>query len=382
MTIYKTGEGDMRKLVLMGATLAVAAGIAASAAQAGETKEINFGIISTEASTNLKTVWEPFLADMAKSTGYKINGFYATDYAGVIEAMRFGKVQLAWFGNKSAMEATNRSHGEIFAQSVDSDGNPGYWSHLIVYKDSPIKNLDDVLKCDKSINFGIGDPNSTSGFLVPTSFIFAEHNIDPKQCFKTVRNASHEANGMAVANKQVDVATNNSENLRRLEVTAPEARKNIRVIWTSPLIPSDPLVWRKDLPADVKAKLYTFIMSYGRIGAPAEMSAAKKVLTGLQWAPFKPSNNDQLLPIRILEANKSINKIKGDANYSDAEKAAKVAPLQAEIKKYQAASEQAEKSPFKAQLAAFVAADKNGNQGELKKMIADMAANVSKVPMN
>jgi phosphonate transport system substrate-binding protein len=113
-----------------------------------------------------------------------------------------------------------------------------------VHKDSPCQKLEDVLKCDKTLDFGIGDANSTSGFLVPTTFIFAAKNIDPKQCFKTVRNANHEANALAVANKLVAAATNNSENLDGLENTNPEARKNIRVIWTSALIPSDPLVDR------------------------------------------------------------------------------------------------------------------------------------------
>ncbi len=68
---------------------------------------------------------------MEKGTGLKVNGFYASDYAGVIEAMRFEKVHIAWYGNKSAMEAVDRSSGEVFIQSVDLDGNPGYWSHLI-----------------------------------------------------------------------------------------------------------------------------------------------------------------------------------------------------------------------------------------------------------
>jgi phosphonate transport system substrate-binding protein len=369
----------MRKLFTVGTALAM--GIAATVAHA-ETTELNFGIIATEASTNLKTVWEPYLAAMAKGTGFKVTGFYASDYAGVIEAMRFKKVQVAWFGNKSAMEATNRSDGEIFAQSVDSEGNPGYWSHLIVYKDSPIKTLDDVLKCDKSINFGIGDPNSTSGFLVPTSYIFAERNIDPKECFKTLRNASHEANAMAVAHKQVDVATNNSENLRRVEITAPDARKDIRVIWTSPLIPSDPLVWRKDLAPDIKTKLYTWLMSYGRVGTPEEIEAAKKVLAGLQWAPFDPSSNDQLLPIRVLEANKSIMKIKGDQKLSAEEKAAKIAPLQADITKYREAAEKADHGAFKKQVALFIETDKANDQAKLKKMIGEFAATAASTPTN
>lgn len=332
----------MRRLIMTLAaavTFAVASGFTA---QGQKANEVNFGIIATESSANLKQIWEPFLAAMAKATGLKVNGFYASDYAGVIEAMRFNKVQAAWFGNKSAMEAVDRSGGEIFAQSVDSEGNPGYWSHLIAHKDSPIEKLDDVLKCDKSIDFSIGDPNSTSGFLVPTTYIFAAHSVDPKTCFKTLRNASHEANAMAVANKQVDVASNNSENLRRLEKTAPEARKNIKVIWTSPLIPSDPLVWRKDLDPDIKAKLYTFIMTYGRNGTPEEVAEARKVLGALQWAPFRPSSNAQLYPIRQLELNKQVLKVKADTKLSDTEKQAKLAELQKQIDEV---AEQAQKTP-------------------------------------
>ena len=89
------------------AAAAVAATLWAAPARAAE--EINFGIISTESSTNLKKIWDPFLADMQKGTGLKINAFFASDYAGVIEGMRFKKVQIAWFGNKSAMEAVDRA---------------------------------------------------------------------------------------------------------------------------------------------------------------------------------------------------------------------------------------------------------------------------------
>ena len=128
---------------------------------------INFGMISTEASQNLKADWQPLLDDMAKQTGLKINAFFASDYAGLIEAMRFNKMQVAWLGNKSAMEAVDRASGEVFAQMVNADGTQGYYSHLIVHKDSPLQNMQDVLKNSKSLSFGNGDPNSTSGFLVP-----------------------------------------------------------------------------------------------------------------------------------------------------------------------------------------------------------------------
>jgi phosphonate transport system substrate-binding protein len=306
---------------LLAAAMTMGLSGAANVASA-QTTEIDFGIISTEASANLKKIWDPFLADMSKKTGLTVKGHYASDYAGVIEAMRFKKVQIAWFGNKSAMEAVDRADGEVFAQSVDKGGNPGYWSHIIVHKDSPFQKLEDVLKCDKSLDFGIGDPNSTSGFLVPTTFVFSARNIDPKNCFKTVRAANHEANALTVANKLVHAAANNNENLARLKKTAPDKAEQIRVIWTSPLIPADPLVWRKDLDAATKAKIADFIFSYG-----TKDEAEKKVLTELGWAPFRKSDNNQLLPIRQMEVNKSIVKIEGDAKLSDADKKAQLAPL-------------------------------------------------------
>ncbi len=309
--------------------------VSATAVAHAEDTEMNFGVISTESTMNLKPLWDPFLADMAKETGFKINAFFASDYAGVIEGMRFGKVQAAWFGNKSAMEAVDRANGEIFAQSVASDGSPGYWSLLIVPADSKINTLDDILKCDGSLNFGLGDPNSTSGFLVPTTFIFAKNNIDPKTCFKTVRNANHETNALAVANGQVDVATNNTENMDRLKLTNPEAYKKIKIIWTSPLIPSDPIVWDKRIDQASKDKLLRFFMTYGRVGTPDEVAHARAVLTGLQWAPFRPSSDAQLYPIRVLQVSKQIFQTQGDTTLSDAEKAAKIKELEAQKAEYE-----------------------------------------------
>jgi phosphonate transport system substrate-binding protein len=335
--------------------------------------EINFGVISTEASVNQKKNWEPFVEAMSKATGLKVKAFYATDYAGVIEAMRFNKIQVAWFGNKSGMEAVDRAGGEVFAQVVSKNGSTGYYSHVIVNADSPYSTLDDILKCDKTLNFGIGDPNSTSGFLVPTAYIFAARDIDPKSCFKTVRNASHQANAMAVAHKQVDAATNNSEDLQRTGVTAPDARKQIRIIWTSPIIPLDPLVWRKDLDPGIKSKLYTFLLSYGRFGSDAEIKADRQILANLVWSPFNPSSDRQLIPIRKLEASKALMKVQGDGSLSAADKAAQIAAIKAEIAKIEQMAKQADSDPYQKRVADFIAADKAGDKATVKKMIAEFA---------
>ena len=316
----------LKKLItsFAGATLMAALPLAGLAQ---DLKEINFGIISTESSQNLKSDWQPVLDDMAKKLGMKVNGFFASDYAGIIEGMRFNKVQVAWFGNKSAMEAVDRASGEVFAQMLNADGTLGYYSHLIVHKDSPIKSLDDMLKQGKNLSFGNGDPNSTSGFLVPGYYVFSQNNIDPKTFFKVSRGANHESNALAVANKQVDVATNNSENLDKIKDKLPGKFNDIRVIWTSPLIPSDPLVIRKDMAEPLKGKIKEFFYNYGK-GSQQEKDNLYKLS---KLSSFKVSTNSQLIPIRQLELFKDRNKIDADASLAAADKQSKLADIDRQL---------------------------------------------------
>jgi phosphonate transport system substrate-binding protein len=316
----------LKKLItsFVGATLMAALPLAGLAQ---DLKEINFGIISTESSQNLKSDWQPVLDDMAKKLGMKVNGFFASDYAGIIEGMRFNKVQVAWFGNKAAMEAVDRASGEVFAQMINADGTLGYYSHLIVHKDSPIKSLDDMLKQGKNLSFGNGDPNSTSGFLVPGYYVFSQNNIDPKTFFKVSRGANHESNALAVANKQVDVATNNSENLDKIKDKLPAKFNDIRVIWTSPLIPSDPLVIRKDMAEPLKGKVKDFFYNYGK-GSQQEKDNLYKLS---KLSSFKLSTNSQLIPIRQLELFKDRNKIDADASLAAADKQSKLADIDRQL---------------------------------------------------
>ena len=318
------------RAILVGAFALSASLVAGTASAAPEVKEVNFGIINTESSSNMKTLWKPFLDDMEKETGLKIKAFFASDYAGIVTGMQYGKVQLAWYGNKSAMEAVDRSNGEVFAQVIHANGDGGYYSYLVANKDSSLNNEKDVLAQAKNLSFGNGDPNSTSGFLVPGYYVFAINKVEPKAIFKRTLNANHETNALSVANKQVDVATCNSEVMDRLEKTQPEKRAQIKIIWTSPLIPSDPLVWRKDLPADTKEKVRKFILSYGQDGRPNAVRE-KEVLKDLLWSGFRTSTNDQLLPIRQLELFKERGTVEGNANLSAADKAAKIKEIDAKL---------------------------------------------------
>lgn len=298
--------------------VALAAGLALGGNVAAQTKEVNFGFISTESSAGLRSAWQPVLDDMSKATGIKFNAFFATDYAGVIEAMRFNKVQVAWFGNKSAIEAVDRSNGEVFAKIVAKDGTEGYYSLMVVHQSSALKTLDDVLRQRADLTLGFGDPNSTSGTVIPGYYAFAKNQVDPLKDFRRTVRASHETNLLAVVNKQVDVATNNTENWARFALTHPEQIKQVREIWRSPLIPSDPLVWRKDLDDATKAKVRDFLLNYGK--RPQELEKLSKV----GYSGFRASSNAQLITIRQIELAKARSKVQGDASLSADEKANKL----------------------------------------------------------
>jgi phosphonate transport system substrate-binding protein len=262
------------------------------------------------------------LEEMSKRLGVKVNAFFAPDYAGIIEGMRFNKVQVAWFGNKSAIEAVDRANGEVFAQTVNADGTLGYYSMISVHKDGPYKTLEDVLKNSKNINFGIGDPNSTSGYLVPSYYVFAQNHIDPKTAFKTIRGANHESNILAVANKQVDASVHSSDTLDRIKARQPEMARQLRQVWQSPLIAADPMVWRKDLPPEMKKKIKDFLLAYGQTGP--EVAREKAQLAKLTFGGFKESSNAQLKPIRQLELFKEKTKLEADAHMKADEKKAKL----------------------------------------------------------
>lgn len=303
--------------------------ILSNSATAREINELNFGIISTESQANQKPIWEPFIAAMSEQLGIPVKAFYATQYAGVIEAMRFGQVQLAWYGGKSYIEAAKRAEAEVFAQTVNADGTKGYYSHLIMNKNNPKLSEAKQLGGDKfviqnspDLTFAFNDPNSTSGYLVPSYYIFAQNGVNPKQAFKRLTFAgNHEATALAVANNQVDVATNNSESLSRLEKTNPQARENIEVIWTSVLIPSNPIAWRKDLPEEIKTKLKDFFYNY----------KDESILAPLAWQGFDPATDNVWNPIRELDIGEKILAIQSNDNLSQSEKDKQIAELNKQL---------------------------------------------------
>ena len=288
---------------------------------------INFGIISTDSSAALKQRWQPLIDDLNKQTGLDVKAYFATDYAGIIEAMRFNKVQIGFFENASAIETVDRSNGEVFAKVKYKNGEAGYYSLLITNANSKWKSLDQVLKNTKDINLGFGDPNSTSGTLVPSYYLFAKNGINAKRAFKSVLLSSHEANMLAVVNDKIDVATNNTDMLDTIKKQHPELYPKVRVLWKSPLIPSDPLVWRRDLPQATKEKLRTFFDHYAEKD-PREQAVMASI-SG--YSGFADSSNAQLVPIRQMSLFQKKEQVQNDAHLDAADKQAQLAALDQKI---------------------------------------------------
>ncbi len=294
---------------------AAAAALLAWPALAEPHKTLTFSIISTERAATQMEEWSPFLKEMEKATGLEVKPFFGSNYSAMVEAMRFKQTDMGWFTNLSGLEAVRRSGGQVFARTSKPNGGvDGYQSVIIVRKGSGV-TLARLLKCDRTLDFGMGDPKSTSGTLAPMTYLFAPRNIEPAKCFKTVRSANHETNLYAVGNGVLPAATNNTQSIERMQMlTTPMAKKTlagIEVIWRSPTIPEDPRVWRADLDPGVKAKVAKFMFSYG-VGDSVEAKRQRAVLERIQTGPFKRADNSHLIPVREMEAAELLLEAKND----------------------------------------------------------------------
>ena len=217
-------------------------------------KEVTFGLLSTENAAEITRRWGPILAQLEKDLGVKVKPVTATDYRGTIEALKFKKAELGHLGPRSYVEASNNNYANVepVAQLQLANGSLGYRSCLIVHADSDIFSPEDMA----GKTFAFNDPNSTSGYLVPSAFFMMELGVDPKKHFSKVTfSGSHEASILAVAAKKVEIASTNLPDLQQLTRESKVPRGALRVIWVSKLIPNDPIVVRKDLPASFKSAI-------------------------------------------------------------------------------------------------------------------------------
>jgi phosphonate transport system substrate-binding protein len=279
---------------------------------------IRFAVLSVQSPQTLQRDWAPVIADMEAATGLKVRPYFSADYAATVQAMRDHKIDLAWLSNQAGLEAVRRAGGEVFARTADAPGAGGETAVLIASDKSRL-TIERVLKCDKTLTLAMGDALSTASALAPETYLFAPRGIRPAACFRLVRVGNHGANLAAVAAGQVDVAASSSNFLRLERESGRRDAGLVRVIWQSPDLPQDPIIWRKDLDPAIKEKVRQFILTYGQ-GDGALAAAQRTKLAGLRIGGFAPADNTHLLPVREMEATRIWldAKAKGDKARIDA----------------------------------------------------------------
>lgn len=274
------------------------------------------GLISPRDPETMLKNWNPFLDRMASSLGVIIERRVFNGADEVVKDFAAGRIDLAWLGNAGALDIVETGAGSVFAVMVNQ-GKASYRSVLITQQDSRLTDIDGVIKAAPQLRFGDGDEKSASGHVVPMYFAFVKKGVsEPTKLFKEIRRGSHEANLMAVAGRDVDVATNNTSELENFRSQHPTEAAKVRVIWESPDIPESPLVWRNDLPAQLKQKIASFTYDFG-----VKDAEEKKILWNInKLTGWRKSSNRQLVAIANLEMFKANQQIMRDPKLSEAEK--------------------------------------------------------------
>ena len=221
-------------------------------------RDLVMGLIPAESNDEMIQKFEPMRAYLEKKLGRKVKVFTATDYSGVIEAMKKKRIDIAWFGPLSYYLAEQEAGAEAFAVGVMPNGKSTYRSYFVVPGDSPAKTLMDL----KGKSAAFVDPASTSGGLMPTYLIKKYTGMSPQQFFgKFTWTGSHDAAEMAVKNRTVDVAADNNITYPLMLSKGLITKKTNRVLMESPDLPGSPLCYRKDLPESLKKKIKYAILN-------------------------------------------------------------------------------------------------------------------------
>ncbi|MBT3659600.1 MAG: phosphate/phosphite/phosphonate ABC transporter substrate-binding protein [Rhodospirillaceae bacterium] len=218
---------------------------------------INYGVISLETAVDIVKSQKAFAAYAGKELGVKFELFTASEYAGIMNALISGQVQVGWLGASSyAGTYIDCKCVEPIAGAQDPKGGMGYNSVLIVKAGSSYKSEADL----KGKTVARNDPHSTSGFTIPT-VAWAERGESIDRYFKSPLSGGHQQTIVGVLNGTYDggftwtTKGDRIGGLRKMMDKGLLKRDQIRVVWTSPLIPTPPVVIRKDLPVSMKADL-------------------------------------------------------------------------------------------------------------------------------
>lgn len=230
--------------------LTVCAGLPQHAS--AEPRALTIGLIPAEDSQAMIESSRQVLDALQQQLGMPVKPFVATDYNGVIEALRAKKLDVAYLGPFSYVLASSVAEVEAFSVAVTKKtGQSAYRSVILARKDSGLRSVAEL----KGRNFAFVDPSSASGHLFPKAGL-QQTGLDPDAYFgRVVFSGSHDASILAVANKKVDAAAVADRIFNSAVAKGTVKQDDFVVLWSSRPIPESPMVWRKDLDPALKEKL-------------------------------------------------------------------------------------------------------------------------------
>jgi phosphonate transport system substrate-binding protein len=297
----------MKIRALLGA-FAASALLATGAMAADSVKEFRIGILGGENASDRLRSNECVRAGVEKLLGVPTKIFAPADYNGVIEGLLGGNLDMAWLGASAYAKVymTDATAVEPVLTKINEDGSFGYYAIGFARVDRNIKSLADM----KGKVFAFGDPNSTSGYLIP-SIEIPQGGFPMKsgEYFKEVKfTGGHEQTIVAVYNGNVDAGVTwadglgawedgyNSGALRKAADAGLVDMTQIKEIWRSKLIPEGPIVLRKALPADVKLQVTGFLASLASMDPECAYGFMAGKVKGI--APIKHSQYESIIAAR------------------------------------------------------------------------------------
>lgn len=220
--------------------------------------QLTIGLIPSEDSQAMIEASKQVLSTLESRLGMPVVPFVATDYNGIIEALRAGKLDVAYLGPFSYVLATSVTNVEAFAVAVTrKTGQSAYKSVIVARKDSGIRELADL----KGRTFAFVDPSSASGHLFPKAGL-EQAGFVPAQLFsRVIFSGSHDASILAVENRKVDAAAVADRIFASAVSNGLVKQDDFQVVWSSRPIPESPMVWRKDLDPALQQKVASALAS-------------------------------------------------------------------------------------------------------------------------
>ncbi len=239
-----------RRIFLGGTATALALSSLPAFAQAKDPAKLRVALLPDENATTLIQNAQPLKAYLEKTLDKSIEIIVTTDYSSMIEAMRFGRIEIAYFGPFSYVLAKSKAPAiEPFAVGIEK-GSPTYNSILIAQAGGPVASIADV----KGKPFGFGDQASTSSHLIPRAYLL-KNGLDGAKDYKPVHLGTHDGVARAVQNGQVPAGALSKAIYEVLVTRKTIDAAKIKVLAVTPPIPNYPITMQGDLAPALKDKI-------------------------------------------------------------------------------------------------------------------------------